>query len=167
MKLSKRKQHILIIFVIVLLFSLSACSTNLDFDLYDGKSLSIAVIGDPPKIKEEQVRFSEISFNDLSSEKLDLYDAVFIMKDNLYKAAESEYSDVYLESNIPFFFISTTSHIPFTEKDVEYDESWDWTPGNSYTVGVLKSEGDDNIKVWEWGCIMIEREKILYKICIR
>ncbi|WP_226528755.1 hypothetical protein [Metabacillus niabensis] len=148
MKVRKRKQYILIITLII---ALSACSLNPDLELYEGEALRIAVVGEPPDIKEEQVRFSEISFDELLSKELDSFDAVFIMKDHLYKAAESQYTDVYLNTNIPFFFISAKSHIPFTVKDTEYDESWNWTPGNSYTVGVLRSEEGDSLRNWEFG----------------
>ncbi|SET51102.1 hypothetical protein SAMN05421676_105143 [Salinibacillus kushneri] len=130
---------------------LSACSPNPDFELYEEKDLRIAVVGETPKIKEEQVRFSEISFEELTSKDLDSYNAVFIMKENLSQAAESQYADDYLNSAIPFFFISAKNHIPFTVKDTEYNESWEWTPGNSYAVGVLNHQEDGSLKYWGFG----------------
>jgi hypothetical protein len=129
--------------------------TNEDpkFELYKGKPLNIAVVGESPEINEKQVSFSEFSFEKLilMSNDLDSYDAVFIMKEYLSRASESQYADVYLNSTIPFFFISAKSHIPFTVNSTEYNESWDWVPGNSYAVGVLKSAEDDSLKNWGFG----------------
>lgn len=41
--------------------------------------------------------------------------------------------------------------MPFTEKNIEYEESWDWSPGNSYAVGAYKSNEDDSLKSWGIG----------------
>ncbi|WP_238323079.1 hypothetical protein [Gorillibacterium massiliense] len=142
---NKRRQYVIFILLIIL-FVISAC-TSTKFDLYEGKSLNIAVIGEPPQIKEEQVIFKKISFDDLNKGDLDDYDAVLVMEENLNQAAERQYADIYLNSPIPFFFISTRSHIPFTERDIEYGGIWDWSPGNSYAVGVYKSNEDGTLKV--------------------
>lgn len=150
---NKRGRYIIFILLIIL-FVLSACtSTKFEskFDLYEGKSLYIAVIGEPPQIKEEQVHFKEISFDDLNKEESDKYDAVLVMRENLNQAAERQYADIYTNSPRPFFFISTTSHVPFTEKDIEYEEIWDWSPGTIYAVGVYKSNEDGSLKGWGLG----------------
>ncbi|SDX06405.1 hypothetical protein [Paenibacillus sp. CF384] len=149
MKRTKEKQYLF--FIIVLIFALSACTSNPDFDLYEGKPLRIAVVGVPPKVKEEQVSFIKISFDEMISDNLKDYDAVFVMKENLLEAAESQYADFYLSSIIPVFFISTKSHVPFTEKDIEFEESWGWAPGNSYAVGVLSLQKNHTFKHWEFG----------------
>lgn len=128
----------------------SVSNEDLEFELYKGKPLNIAVVGKAPKIKEKQVSFSEFSLEKFMLMS-NAYDAVFIMPENLSQAAESQYADVYLNSMIPFFFISAKSHIPFTVNTTEYNESWDWTPGNSYAVGVLKSTEDDSLKTWGFG----------------
>ncbi|MDQ0155451.1 hypothetical protein [Robertmurraya andreesenii] len=88
-------------------------------------------------VNEEQVIFTKISFDEMASEELKSYDAVFIRENNLSEAAKSQYADVYLNSSIPFFFISANNHIPFTVKETAYNESWNWTAGQSYAVGVL------------------------------
>ncbi|MGG3280086.1 hypothetical protein [Paenibacillus solani] len=144
-----RKQYIVCI-LLSILFVISAC-TSTKLDLYEGKFLNIAVVGEPPQIKEKQVSFNKISFNDLNEEDLDKYDAVLVMRENLNQAAERQYTDIYTNSQIPFFFISTTSHVPFTEKDVKYDATWDWSPGTSYAVSIYKSNEDDTLKYWELG----------------
>jgi hypothetical protein len=145
------KKSILFFLVATLFILLSACSQNPDFNLYEGKALSIAVVGEPPKIKEKQVRFSEITFDEMTSKYLNSFDAVFVMEEDLEKAAESQYADVYINSKIPFFFISAISHIPFTVKDTEFNDSWAWTPGENYVTGVLRSQNDTTLKVWGFG----------------
>lgn len=137
---------------VLLIFLLSACTQSPDFELYEGKSLRIGVVGEPPEVKEEQVTFSKISFDNLTREEIDSYDAIFITEENLHQASESKYTYTYLNSPIPFFFISANSHIPFTVKETEFDESWNWTAGNNYAVGVLTSnEEDETIKSWGFG----------------
>jgi hypothetical protein len=137
--------------LLILLFALSACSQSPDFELYEGKALSIAVVGEPPEVEEEQVRFNEISFDELTSEEIESYDAVFIMENNLSEAAERQYADVYLNSTIPFFFIGTDNYVPFTEKDMEYNKTSNWTAGISYAVGILTSQEDNTLKHWVYG----------------
>jgi hypothetical protein len=136
---------------LLLIFTLSACTQSPNFELYEGKTLRIAVVGEPPEVKEEQVKFNEISFDELTAEGIDSYDAVFITEENLPQAAESKYANTYLDSIIPFFFISAKSHIPFTVKETEYNESWNWSAGNNYAVGVLTSKEDESIKSWGFG----------------
>ncbi|MBY0121602.1 hypothetical protein [Bacillus sp. S/N-304-OC-R1] len=137
--------------LLILIFALSACTQSPDFELYEGKSLRIAVVGEPPEVKEEQVTFNEISFDSLTGEEIGSYDAIFITEENLPQASESNYANIYLESTIPFFFISANSLIPFTEKETEFNKSWSWTAGISYAVGVITSKEDKSSKSWGFG----------------
>ncbi|MFD1777210.1 hypothetical protein ACFSFW_00770 [Fredinandcohnia salidurans] len=145
----KKGKNFLSFMLLILIFVLSACTQDPELELYEGKALSIAVVGELPKVEEEQVRFNEISFDELASEELGTYDAVFITEENLPKAAESQYADVYLNSTIPFFFIGTDNFVPFTEKDLEYDKTSYWD--GSYAVGVLTSQEDESLKTWGFG----------------
>jgi hypothetical protein len=149
MKRTNRMKYFFFILLISAL-GLSACNPS-SFKMYEGKSLRIAVVGEPPEVKEEQVRFDEVSFDEITSEAIRFYDSVFITEENLIEAAESQYADVYLNSTIPFFFISAKSHIPFTVKDTEYNNTWNWTAGNYYAVGVLTSQEEDTLKSWGYG----------------
>lgn len=137
--------------MLFLLFALSACAPIPDFELYQGRSLKIAVVGDAPEVIEEHVEFVEIPINEMNSEELNAYDAVFIRENNLLEASESKYTDIYLHSSIPFFFIEASNPIPFTVKDVEYDETWEWTAGTGYAVGVLVSQEEDTERHWRYG----------------
>ena len=150
MKRIKGKKYLFFI-LLLLTVALTACTSSPDFKQYEGNSLRIAVVGQPPEVKEDQVRFTEISFGEMTREKLKSYDAVFVSEKNLSEAAKSQYADLYLNSTIPFFFIGTKNYVPFTEKDLEYDKTWDWTVGNSYAVGVLTSQEDDTLKNWGYG----------------
>ncbi|MDL4839466.1 hypothetical protein [Aquibacillus rhizosphaerae] len=119
-------------------------SSDTEFDLYNGKSLKIAVIGELPKVREEQVEFKEISFDELSKQKVNSYDAVFIMKEKFSEASESQYATIYLKSTTPYFFPATKSLIPFTSvEDIEYSNSWDWEPGLPYIHGVYKPQNSE------------------------
>jgi hypothetical protein len=151
MKTLRGKNCLYFILLIILTVALTACASSPDFELYEGKSLRIAVVGEPPETKEEQVRFTEITFDEMTGEEMNSYDAIFIMENNLSEAAKSQYADVYLHSSIPFFFISTKSHIPFTVEDAGYDQTWNWSPGNNYSVGVLASQEDGTLQTWGYG----------------
>jgi hypothetical protein len=137
--------------LLILIFVITACTQSPEFELYDGKALNIAVVGEQPEVKEEQVRFTEISFVELTMKELESYDAVIITEENLPEAAESKYANTYLDSTIPFFFISANSHIPFTIKETEHDESWKWTAGKHYAVGFLTSLEDESLNSWGYG----------------
>lgn len=151
MKKTKGKPH-LYFMLFILIFALSACTSSPDFDVYKGKSLRIAVIGERPEVQEEQVRFKEISFDELISEELEYYDAVFITKENLSAAAESQYADIYLQSTIPFFFIQTTKgYLPFIDKEIEYDEAIDLSDNHSYATGFFASVKDGNHRYLRYG----------------
>jgi len=139
------------LFFVLLLFALSGCTQSTHFKLYEGKALRIAVVGEPPAVKEEQVTFSKISFDKLTGEEIESYDAIFITEENLPQASNSNYANTYLDSTIPFFFISANSHIPFTIKETEFNESWNWSAGNNYAVGVLTSNEDKSLKSWGYG----------------
>ncbi|QDP41614.1 hypothetical protein [Radiobacillus deserti] len=86
---------------------------NVKFELYKGRPLKIAVIGTPPEVREEQVTFTEISFEELTKGETIGYDAVFVMKENLVEASKGQYINIYRNSEIPFFFISAKHRIPF------------------------------------------------------
>lgn len=143
--------------LLTLFLSLTACSQQPDFDDYTGKALSIGVIGEPPEVKEEQVQFHKIYFDDLMDKKLDSYDAIFITKENLSQAGEEKYSEVYLNSAIPFFFIAAKSSIPFTEVAIDFDdltwENWNWTPEDSsvYASGMMSNPEEEVVKSWGYG----------------
>lgn len=134
------------------LFSITACTSNPNFKLYEGRPLNIAVIGEIPEVKEDQIRFEKVEFDYLLKEDFKNYDAVFITKENLSKASESQYADIYLNSNLPFFFIDTTkSYHSFIEKDLTYEDDLDLKKtSNHYAIGFLSSKQSED-RYWYYG----------------
>ncbi len=126
-------------------------SQNPEFELYKGNALKIAVIGQAPTVKETQVTFEEISFSDLTQKQISSFDAVIITEENLQQASKSKYANIYVNSTIPFFFLSAYSHIPFTMEGNEFNKYWKWAPGKEYAVGILKSQEDESLKGWGFG----------------
>ncbi|WP_335871266.1 hypothetical protein [Bacillus sp. 2205SS5-2] len=66
--------------------------------------------------------------------------------------SESRYADVYLNSNLPFFFIeATTSYRPFIDKDLIYEDDLDLKEiSNHYAIGFLSSDGAKDTH-WYYG----------------
>lgn len=137
--------------ILILVLALSACTPRPDSELYEGGSLRVAVVGEPPEVLEEHIVFDQVSFTDVKNEEFDEYDAVIITQENLIEASESKYADIYLNSIVPFFFISANSHVPFTVKETEFDRTWNWAPGTNYAVGLLVSKEDEALKTWGYG----------------
>lgn len=157
MRKLRRTKYVSSAFLSLILLVLSACTPSPDFELYKGKPLRIAVVGEPPEVKEEQVKFKRISFDKMTNKELNSFDAVFITEENLFEAADDQYADVYLDSTIPFFFIGTDNFIPFVEKDMEYDKTMNWSTGISYAVGILIQ--DDTLKKWQYGLYNGEKKE--------
>lgn len=153
----KRKislKWIFLLLVSALIVLLSVYLLHLRSVKYEGRPLTIAVIGDFPEIKEEQVSFEEITFDDVMNNDFDSYDAIFIMPQNLPQASEIPYAKIYLDSPIPFFFIEANNHIPFTEAELDFDddswENWEWTPGTSYASGFYFDTATRSTTAWEF-----------------
>ncbi|MFV8828579.1 hypothetical protein [Alkalihalobacterium sp. APHAB7] len=123
-----------------------------ELEKYEGRPLHIAVIGELPSVREQQIQFSTIQFTDLLDRKLELYDAVFITKEHLNEASEDQYADVYMEAPIPFFFIDASkSYHSFIEKDLSYEENLDLKEiSNHYIIGLLATE-EAEYTYWYFG----------------
>lgn len=127
-----------------LLFLIVGCSPKPEFELYEGKELSIAVLGSKPEVEEEQVDFQEITFEEFNTEELNKYDAVFIMKENLSQAAESQYAPIYSETHIPFFFIENNKDAyPFIDADLAYEDAREIPDHNYYATSFLQTPYDE------------------------
>ncbi|MCM3005905.1 hypothetical protein [Priestia koreensis] len=121
---------------------------NIDFSKYVGRELKLGIIGKIPTVRENNVHFSTLSFQDLKDDKFSSYDAVFITKENLNEASQSIYADVYLKSKIPFYFIKTEkSYIPFVDPDSTYENTGKVSP-KSFLTG-YRQEGSNN-RYWEY-----------------
>ena len=120
------------------------------FENYDGTPLKIAVVGDEPKIKEnELITFTQINFGDLQDINSNDYDAVFIMKEFLKKASESKYAELYKTTNLPFFFIQSEKlTYAFTNEDSSYEKARRLS-NLEYAVGYYSKE--DGHLGWKYG----------------
>src|SRR5699024_3274014 len=103
---------------------LSACNKDeiKDSPLYEGEELTIGVVGEVPKVREENIIFKNITLEDLKQENIPSeLNAVFIMKEHFTEASQAPFAKVYKDSGIPFFFIeSKKSYIPFIDEETDY-----------------------------------------------
>jgi len=139
-------------FVLFIVLILTGCNSDtVNTPLYKGRSLAIGVIGDVPKVREDNVKFTVITFDELE-EKIKLsskFDAVFIMKEHLPEAADSKYAKVYKSAGIPFFFIeSKKSYVPFVDEETSYEDFPDVQSGD-YAAGYYQS-GEEG-QYWGYG----------------
>jgi len=139
---------------LIFLFILAGCEDpgTIYEPIYTGKNLSIGVVGEIPSVREEDVEFKLINLNDLHSKELSVQlDAVFIMKENLRDAADSQYASVYKNAGIPFFFIeSEKSYYPFIDEETSYDNFPNLTSGDyAYATGFYQV--GDKIQSWRYG----------------
>ncbi|MDE5413193.1 hypothetical protein [Alkalihalobacterium chitinilyticum] len=145
--------------LLILGILLMACSGRpltdapiLELEQYEGRPLHIAVIGELPSVREQHIQFSTIQFTDLLERKLEIYDAVFITKEHLNEASEDQYANVYMETQIPFFFIDASkSYYSFIEKDFSYEENLDLKDiSNHYIIGLQATE-EAEFTYWYFG----------------
>lgn len=136
-----KRSLILIPLLLLSLLCITDAINTVDTPLYKGKGLTIGVIGNIPTVREENIQFKTIDFNDLipmedlSSE----FDAIFIMKENLSEASDAKNEAIYKNANIPFFFIqSKKSNIPFVVGDLSYEGVPDFND-QSYATGYYQA----------------------------
>ncbi|WP_342526742.1 hypothetical protein MKY84_13590 [Chryseomicrobium sp. FSL W7-1435] len=119
----KAKVKLLLLLTVVLLIMGGCVKVEAlpEFEMYEKSSLHIAVIGEKPVVREKNIEFTSITFDDLQN--VEEYDAVFITKENLEEADQPEYASIYTSSSRPFLFIGTTkSYVPFVDEEISLDE---------------------------------------------
>lgn len=142
---SKGNLVITLLSVLFLLFGCSKPEEIIEFEIYKGKSLHIGIIGEEPKVREDNIRFTRIDFTELQN--VDNYDAIFITKENLEEADKSQYATVYKNSPRPFLFIETPkSYVPFIYEDIDFENYPDDESGAYAYLYDSKSE-----KYWGFG----------------
>lgn len=114
-------------------------------EVYQGEKLSIGVLGTEPKIREEQINFHEITFEQFTIEEVRKYNAIFIMEESLSTAAEKQFTSIFTDSNIPFFFInSNKGEYPFIDEELEYEEAREIPYHDYFATGYLSTiEGSE------------------------
>ncbi|TMU83550.1 hypothetical protein FGG79_19155 [Bacillus sp. BHET2] len=144
----------IIYFLLLVLSILTACSDDQNeiknSPLYEGKELTIGVVGEAPNVREKNIIFKNIILEDLNQENLsEEYCAIFIMKNHLSEAAKAPFAKIYKESGIPFFFIeSKKSFVPFVDEETDYEE-FPATKSGDYATGYYQS-GEDGT-YWGYG----------------
>lgn len=137
--MNKAKQVVIALLLMGLLLA-SGCSPQPVFMPYDGKTLNIAVLGTVPEIKEDHIDFHEISFDEFHADKLQRFDAVFIMKEQLSEAAESQYASVYPDAHVPFFFMeSNKGEYPFIDAELAYEDAREIPNHDYYATSFLET----------------------------
>lgn len=146
------RNNFLFMLLILVFTTLAGCTQQtVDTPLYEGRPLDIGIIGDLPKIREKNIRFTEMTLDDLKvGNKLSAaVDAIFIQKEYLSEAADSKYAEVYQKAGIPFFFIeSKKSYVPFIHEDLSYEELPDMS-ADTYATGYYQSGGKGQF--WGYG----------------
>jgi hypothetical protein len=143
-----KKISIILLFIC---FILAGCNSDtVNSPRYEGKNIVIGVIGDAPNIREENIDFKKITFDQLEDQNLSPdFDAIFIIKEYLTEASNQKYAKVYKNVGIPFFFIeSKKSYLPFIYEEMSYENVPDLST-DTYATGYFQS-GEEN-QSWGYG----------------
>lgn len=124
---------------------------NQNKDLYEGRELSIGVLGNIPETNEKQISLKEIEFEQFTIKDIRKFDAVLIMSESLSTAAEKQYTKVFTDSNIPFFFLnSNKGAYPFIDENLEYEEAREIPYHDYYATGYLATvDGEEMTWTYE------------------
>ncbi|MBM7648666.1 hypothetical protein JOC78_001612 [Bacillus ectoiniformans] len=127
----------------ILLLFLTGCvihtaNSNTLLPEYKGKQLNIGVIGQLPDVREKHIHFIPLTLKDLMEENTQKADAIFINKEFLSEAADSQYAESYLQSPIPIFFIHSEKVIlAFIDQKLSYEQAHE-LQSNEYLIGYYK-----------------------------
>lgn len=144
----------LIPFILFFSFLLIGCNDGIENnEIYKGQLLNIAIIGEKPEVREENIKFTSVSLEEIAQNTKTIskkFNAVFIMPENFSKADEDTYIETYKNLEIPVFFIETTkAHLPFVTENVTYETAPEISE-DLYATGYLYSESTDGPKVDSW-----------------
>lgn len=147
-----KNKSIMILLLLLVFTIISACNKEevKDSPLYKGDELTIGVVGETPEVREENIKFKNVTLEDLKESNFSSeLNAIFIMKENLKAASKSPFAKVYKDSGVSFFFIeSEKSYLPFVEEDIDY-EDYSVTSPESYASGYYQS--GDEAQYWDYG----------------
>ncbi|OZI10484.1 hypothetical protein CEW92_16460 [Bacillaceae bacterium SAS-127] len=150
-----------ILFLSLLIFTsaLVACTGEKVADpIYEGRNLNIAVIGEFPDVRENNIHFEKITFDSWSTNN---YDAIFISEENLAEAAKIENVQTYKKSDIPVFFLNTkASHIPFMELEhpLSYDEVAKQMNNEQDPIAGLFYVGEEGYNAWTFSYPVVDSQ---------
>ncbi|MGG1273850.1 hypothetical protein ABE272_25970 [Priestia aryabhattai] len=150
----KKNLKILSVFIILILSLLGCSALKTNTKIYKGNKLNIAVVGETPKINEDEstINFKNISLEDINRIDSKSYDAVIISKNYLSQAANKKYKDTYLNSFIPFFFVeSKASILPFVDNALTYEQYANRVNDKQDYITGLLGTGNNEYKTWQYG----------------
>lgn len=150
------KKRIILCFLLIFLFILSACSNDknkVDSPLYDGKKLTIGVVGKIPKVHEKNVGFKKIGFKNLQGDLSSKFNAVFIMGEKGIDFSKEPYTKIYKNAGIPYFYIKPQKYIiPSVDSEiveVSGDEDTSNSKSGDYVVGFYQFK--KHVTYWKFG----------------
>ncbi|GAA0501862.1 hypothetical protein GCM10008986_31750 [Salinibacillus aidingensis] len=136
---------------------LGACQSNeVAEEPYEGIPLKIAVVGETPEVREEQIIFKTLSLEELYRSHPDKYDAVFIREEHFSDASHQKYVEMFKKKRAPSFFIASKANtIPFQdlENPVSYKEKEAAKKINdtqNYISGFLYEGADEGYQGWKF-----------------
>jgi len=135
----------------VLLFAGCADRNTWNGPLYEGRHLTIGVIGEAPEVRETNVSFVPLGLEEVAKnpEKLSSrFDAVFITKDYFREASEPENKKAFKAENVPFIFIKLDKLIAaYTVEELSYDDVPD-AFSDQFAFGIYHPPGGEET---HWG----------------
>lgn len=149
----KKFSHFFLLVIAICI--LTACSNSKpQTEQYDGRELNIGILGELPKIREDQINFTKVQLLDLEKSDLSaIYDAIFIVQDSMPEGTQTKYINYCKNSKIPFFFIGMerlgndqTYATGFIYKD---NKSISWTYGFPENVVNDKNIKDVYTKIFQ------------------
>lgn len=118
--------------------------SELEEEIYNGQSLTFGIIGEEPEIREDQVNFVSLGFEELQNDEYTNVDGIFVMEGYLSEAAEEDNRIAYENMTIPIFFVESKARvIPFLNitNQVTYEENVERINDNeTYISGVWYPE---------------------------
>ncbi|TWT13174.1 hypothetical protein [Planomicrobium sp. CPCC 101079] len=116
-------------------------------EVYSGKPLHIAVIGEIPIVTSGQVTFNQVESEALKN-NLQAYDAFFVTDEHFEELATDEWTDTFERMPVPVFFIGLdVQAFIFHENDLDYKSHK--YEANSHTQGFVGEKAGG--KSWEYG----------------
>lgn len=155
------------LFMLFAIFLFGCNNDTTNNEIYKGQSLTIAVIGDIPEVREENINFEAVSLEEISQKTEAIsnkFDAVFIMSEVFSEADENRYIATYKDLTIPIFFIETTkAHLPFVTENVIYETAPEISE-DLYAAGYQYSELKEGPREDTWRYFLNDDVKTSLKI---
>ncbi|TSI02543.1 amino acid oxidase [Lysinibacillus sp. BW-2-10] len=120
---------------------------------YDGVPLNIAVIGDIPELKNENIHFELFSLEKLSEDTSNIpsnFNAIMITPSAFEEASDDKFVEVYKGLETPIiFFDSNKRHFPFVNEELTYETAnFDALDNGSHTTIYINNVNINKEDAW-------------------